>query len=97
MIPLDPTPLVNITKCCLHPGAQTSGSELREEECGGKEESQKLKTDQIHQEMEKTNNFPYFVLVPKAEKILSFFFLWLDQTEKGIYVSQLVADERQIL
>ena len=65
---------MNITKCCLHPGTQTSGSELREEECGGKEESQKLKTDQIHQEMEKTNNFPYFVLVPKAEKILSFFF-----------------------
>lgn len=95
MIPLDPTPLANITKCCLHPGAQTSGSELREEECGGKEESQKLKTDQIHQEMEKTNNFPYFVLVPKAEKIL--FFLWLDQTEKGIYVSRLVDNERQTL
>lgn len=75
MIPLDPPSLVKITKRCLHSGAQTSGSELREEECGGKEESQKLKTDQIHQEMEKTNNFPYFVLVPKAEKILSFFFM----------------------
>lgn len=27
---------------------QTSGSELRKEECGGKEDSQKLKTDQLH-------------------------------------------------
>lgn len=75
MIPLDPPSLVKITKCCLHSGAQTSGSELREEECGGKEESQKLKTDQIHQEMEKTNNFPCFVLVPQAEKILFFFLM----------------------
>lgn len=65
---------------------QTSGSELREEEFGGKEESQKLKTDQIHQEMEKTNKFPYFFLVPKAENIFFIIaqiklrkeFMWVD-------------------
>lgn len=44
--------------------------------------------------MEKTNNFPYFFLVPKAE-IKSF--LLLDQIEKGIYVNSLGANLRQIL
>lgn len=39
--------------------------------------------------MEKTNNFPYFFLAPKAE-IKSF--LLLDQTEKGIYINSLVAN-----
>lgn len=44
--------------------------------------------------MEKTNNFPYFFLVPQTE-IKSF--LLLDPTEKGMYVSRWVANLGQLL
>lgn len=57
------------------------------------EKTVKLKTDQIDQEMEKTNNLSHFFLVLLAE-IKSF--LLLDQIEKGISVGGSAASPRQI-